>query len=268
MRKICVINQKGGVAKTTTVVNIASGLSRQDKKVLILDLDAQGNSGTCLHAASTKDMFDLLIEGADIRECITHLGKNLDMITSKETLTKAELILVGEQNREKMLCKKLKDLKDYDYVIMDCPPSLGLLNQNAMLYADEAIIPVSTDILGYEALKKIIRAITTLNHVFDHGLIISKIVPTLYDQRLTLCREILDKIRSEYYELVAEPIRINSKLKEAPRSGKSIFSYDPFSRGAEDYKRLVQVIMQDEQRFIDLAQTKQKMVKIRAEISN
>ncbi len=267
MRKICVINQKGGVAKTTTVINLAAGLSRQDKKVLVLDLDAQGNSGLCFNAQSTKDMFDLLIEGADIRECILHLGKNLDIITSRETLTKAELILVGEQNRERALVKKLKKVKDYDYVILDCPPSLGLLSQNAMLYADEAIIPVSTDVLGYDALKKMIVAIRTLNAVFEHDLRITKIVPTMYDMRNKVCKEILDKITSEYYELVSNPIRVNSKLKEAPKEGKSIFAYDPISRGAKDYMALVRLILQEEKSVLEMMESRKRMRAMRTEVN-
>ena len=267
MRKICVINQKGGVAKTTTVVNLAAGLSRLGKKVLVLDLDAQGNTGKCLNAQSTKDIYDLLIEGADIRECITKLDTNLDIITSRETLTKAELILVGEQNREKVLDKKLKKVKDYDYVLIDCPPSLGLLSQNAMLYADEAIIPVSTDILGYDALRKMIIAIRTLNHVFEHDLRITKIVPTLFDKRTKVCREIMEKIRNEFYELVSEPIRINSKLKEAPREGKSIFSYDSSSRGAKDYIALVRQVLQEESKVEEFTKSKEKVAEIRANIA-
>ena len=190
MRKICIINQKGGVAKTTTTISIAAGLSRKGKKVLILDLDAQGNIGVALKSQSMKDMYDFLLNGSDIRECVTHMGDNLDIITSKETLTKAEFIMVGEQNREFILKNKLNDIKGYDYIIIDCSPSLGLLNQNALIAADEAIIPTSTDVLGFHALKKIILAIDSLNNVFEHECKVSKIVPTMHDQRLNVCKEI------------------------------------------------------------------------------
>lgn len=267
MRKICVINQKGGVAKTTSVINIASGLARQNKKVLIIDLDPQGNAGKCLNAQSTKDIYDFLVESADSKECITKLDKNLDIITSRETLTKAELILVGEQNRENILKKKLKKVKEYDYLIIDCPPSLGLLSQNAMLYADEAFIPVSCDILGFDALKKMVIAIRTLNNVFDHSLLITKIIPTMYDRRNKVCREMYHKMRNEFYELVSDPIRVNSKLKEAPREGKCIFSYDNSSRGAQDYFSLVRHVMQDEQKIKNLMETKARVEEIQSKVS-
>src|SRR3989344_662812 len=125
MRRICIINQKGGVGKTTTAVNLGFGLALEGKKVLIVDLDAQGNISTCLPAESKKDLFDLLIENADVQECISVVRENLHVIKSKETLAKAELILVGEQSRESVLKRKLTNVKGYDYVLLDCPPSLG-----------------------------------------------------------------------------------------------------------------------------------------------
>lgn len=246
MRKICIINQKGGVAKTTTTISLAAGLSRKGKKVLVLDLDAQGNIGVSLRAQGVKDMYDFLINGSDYRECVTHLGENLDIITSKETLTKAEFILVGENNRENILRNKMKEIKGYDYIILDCSPSLGLLNQNALLAADEAIIPTSTDYLGYKALKKMILAIDSLNNVFDHDCKVTKIVPTMYDKRLKICRQILSDITNDYYGIVSNPINVSSKLKEAPGKGESIFKYAKGSRAAKDYQSVVNSVIQDE----------------------
>jgi chromosome partitioning protein len=249
MRTICVINQKGGVAKTTTTISIAAGLSRKGKRVLIIDLDAQGNIGVALRSQSVKDMYDFIINGSDYRECVMHLGDNLDLITSNETLTKAEFLLVGEQNREFVLRSKLKEIKDYDYILIDCSPSLGLLNQNALLAASEAIIPTSTDVLGYKALKKIVLAIDSLNNVFNHNCRISKIVPTMYDKRLKICKQVLKEITNDYYEIVTDPIHTCSKLKEAPGKGQSIFKYAPSSIAAKDYAKLVQSVMQDERTY-------------------
>jgi chromosome partitioning protein len=254
MRKICVINQKGGVAKTTTTISMGAGLSRKGKKVLILDLDAQGSVGICLKSQSTKDMYDFMFNGSDIRECVTHLGENLDLVTSRETLTKAELLLTTEPNKEYVLRNKLKDVKGYDYILIDCSPSLGLLNQNAILACDEAVIPTSTDILGYKALKKMILAIDELSSVFGHDCRVTKIIPTMYDQRLKICKEIYSKISNDYYELVSEPILTCSKLKEAPKEGQSIFKYAPSSSAAKDYMKLVVSIMQDEKDY-DRAET-------------
>jgi len=249
MRTICMINQKGGVAKTTTTISLAAGLSRKGRKVLILDLDAQGNIGVALHAQGVKDMYDFLISGTDYRECVTHLGENLDIITSKENLTKAEFILVGEQNREHILANKIKEIKGYDYIILDCSPSLGLLNQNALLAANEAMIPTSMDALGFHALKKMVLAIDSLNNVFEHDCKVTKVIPTLYDTRLKACKEIYNNVINDYYEIVSNPIHNCSKLKEAPSKGKSIFAYAPKSRAAVDYQKLVQSVLADEAKY-------------------
>ena len=249
MRKICIINQKGGVGKTTTAINLAVGLAKQGKKVLILDLDAQGNVATCLGAESEKDMYDLLIENADVGQCTTRIMENLDVIPSCETLTKAELIMIGEPARESVLAKKLEKLTGYDYVIVDCPPTLRLLNQNAMVFAKEAIIPASTDVLGLDALRKMIYAIQKINEVFDHDMVISKMVPTLFDRRVKHCKQTLSQMESEFYGIVAEPIRLNSKLKEAPTKQQSIFEFSKNSAGSKDYAALVKIVLRDEAKF-------------------
>lgn len=258
MRRICIINQKGGVAKTTTTVNLAAGLARMNRKVLVIDLDPQGNISSSLNVEAKKDMYHFLIEKAELDECVTHLGHNFDVVRSKETLTKAEIILAGEQSRETLLRRKLEKIKDYDYVIVDCPPSLGLLSQNAMLFADEAIVPVSTDVLGFDGLQKQISAIQTINEIFDHNIKVSLIVPTLFDSRINVCRDVLSKIQNEYYELVSEPIRINSKLKEAPGAKCSIFKYDAKSRGAADYMNLVRTVIRQEPRMISVTMPEQE----------
>lgn len=262
MRKICVINQKGGVGKTTTTINIAAGLSRKDKKVLIIDFDAQGNIATSLNIESDKDIYSILTENAQISQCTKNLGKNLDIIPSKETLTKTEVIITKLPNKEKILKTKLKNLKGYDYVLIDCPPSLGLLNQNALLYAQEAFIPVSTDFLGYDALLKMIKVIDEINSHFRHNLKITKIIPTLFDKRNKTCRVFLDKITSQYYEVTSNPIRINSKLKEAPAHGKSIFSYAKSSRGSKDYLELVNLILNEEKQVLSAYSKSENIVSL------
>ncbi|MBT3406838.1 ParA family protein [Candidatus Woesearchaeota archaeon] len=262
MRKICIINQKGGVAKTTTTINLGAGLARKGKKVLILDIDPQGSIATCLGTESYKDMYDLLVENADWQECIMQMGANLDIIKSKESLTKAETILTAEPSRETYLRRKLKTVKGYDYLLIDCPPSLGLLNQNAILYADEAIIPTSTDVLGYEGLKKIVKAIVKIREVFDHEIKITKIVPTLFDMRNKICKEILEEIKTEFTGMVSEPIRISSKFKEAPRAQKSIFGYAPKSRAATDYMTLVEDVISDEEKVEALKEREQKAFRV------
>jgi len=247
MRKICVINQKGGVGKTTTTVNLAFGLAKKGKKVLIVDLDAQGNISDCLPISSNKDIYNLLIGDASIEECTYNVCENLDVIPSCETLTKAEFILVGETNREKILRQKLSKVSGYDYVFIDCPPSLGLLNQNALLYADEAIIPASVDVLGFDALKKMESAMNKINEVFHHSIELAVVVPTMFDSRVKSCKEILKLMNKEYFNQIAEPIRTNSKIKESPSKKKSIFEYAKSSNGSKDYAKLVERVASEEE---------------------
>lgn len=254
MRRICIINQKGGVGKTTTAVSIAAGLSRHDKKVLIIDLDPQGNVALCLNVEGEKDLYSVMSEDAELKECTRNLGKNLDIITSTETLAKTEILLAGMKRREYVLRDKLKELNnsDYDYVIIDCPPSMGLLNKNALLYAQEAFIPVSTDHLGFDALTKMQKHIEEINEEFDHSIKITKVIPTLFDKRNKTCRINLDKINNNFYDVVTTAVRINSKLKEAPSVGKSIFSYAPSSNGAKDYMEVVQAVLSEEKKVMSV----------------
>ncbi|MFW5746201.1 MAG: ParA family protein [Nanoarchaeota archaeon] len=250
MRKICVINQKGGVGKTTTTANIAYGLADAGKKVLVVDLDPQGNISQYFPVQEqNQDVFDVLVGSAELYECIQEVDEYISVLPSRETLTKAELMMAGEPGREGIMSRKLAGLSGYDYILIDCAPSLGLLNQNAMLFANEAFIPVSTDYLGVEGLKKIMAAMNTINDVFEHDLQITKVIPTMFDARVKHCKESLARIQNEFYEAATNPIRINSKLKDAPKYTKSIFELDRRSNGAKDYRQLVNHIIQDEEKY-------------------
>ena len=246
MRKISIINQKGGVGKTTTAINIASGLSKQGKKVLLIDLDPQGNVASSLWIKSQYSLYDLLIDGVDPYKCITTVSENFDVITSDNSLHKAELILSGQPNREMVLKRSLASINDYDYVLLDCPPTLNLLNYNALIYSNETFIPVSTDYLGMEGLRKMLDVLHQIEEVFDHKIRISAVIPTMFDKRNKLSRETLEEIRKGFNGEVTEPIRINTKLREAPKHGKSIFDYYKSANGAKDYQKIIERLLKEE----------------------
>jgi chromosome partitioning protein len=250
LRKVCVINQKGGVGKTTTVVNIAAGLARSGKKVILIDLDPQGNLETCFPLKEDKkNMYNVIAENEPVMNCIHKVAVNLDIVASSQMLTKAEMTLVNKSGREYVLTQKLEKITGYDFLIIDCSPSFGLLNQNALLFCEEAFIPVSTDIMGVDALKKITKNIETFNEIHAHNIEVSKIIPTMYDAKNKVCRECLRSVQNDFYEKVTAPIHINAKLREAAKSKRSIFSYAPTSSGAKDYKAIVRSVLHDDSNY-------------------
>lgn len=247
MRKICVFNYKGGVGKTTTSINLAAGLSREGKKVLLVDLDPQGNVDLSLRLKSEHNLYDVMTGNVTPRQCIVNVAKNFDIITSRETLVKAEYYLSKQDDKRMLLKEILSSVEGYDYVLIDCPPSLGILNQNALAFADECFVPTSTDFLGFDALNKMKPIIERINETYNHTIRITKIVPTMFDKRNKLCKQTLADLQNEHPDMVGYPIRINSKVREAPKYGKSIFSYAKSSPGGKDYAQLVQEVIAMEQ---------------------
>lgn len=250
MRKIAIFSQKGGVGKTTTSVNLAAGLSRNGKRVLLIDLDPQGDISACHNANAQYNLYHFLMEGASLRECTTKLGKNLDIIHCDHNMAEAEHQIAKDKNSINFLSAKFSSKLDYDYIILDCPPSLRVLNKNALFYANEVIVPASADILGYYSLEKTVKRIVEFNKSNGCNDLISSILPTMFDRRNRVCNDMLFKMRKEFTPmLVAEPIRMNSKLKEAPKAKMSIFNYDKKSTGAEDYWKFTKFVLENEHMY-------------------
>ena len=243
MRTICIMNHKGGVGKTTTAINLAAGLSRKDKRVLLIDLDPQGNIDLSLKVEAEHDLYDAMTGKIVLTSCIVNLAKNLDVISSKETLAKAEYYLYRQDESKMMLKDLFSQINGYDYILIDCPPSLGILNQNALAFCKEVFVPTSTDFLGLDALKKMTEIVEEINRAYGNTAKITRVIPTLFDRRNKICKESMAEIMNEFAEVTSTPIRMNSKIKEAPKHGKSIFKYAKSSPGAKDYGQLVEEVL-------------------------
>jgi len=250
-RRVAILNQKGGTGKTTTAVNLAAGVAERGHEVLLVDTDAQGNVGASLGIRGDKSLYHVIVEGADPVEISVPVRKHLDVVTSDATLAAAEIWLARQEPevRSRILMERLNLMKitrRYAYVILDCGPSLNLLNQNALTYADEVIIPVTCDYLALVGVKQVMRTIKDVERHLHHAVRISAVLPTFYDGRTRLAREAYMTLRTHFRHKCLEPIRQTTRLAEAPANRKTIFEYAPDSHGASDYKRVVDWVVRGE----------------------
>ena len=237
-------NQKGGVGKTTSCVNIAAAMGKMGRKVLLVDLDPQGNatSGLGIKKKNVRySIYDLLIRGVPAQEgIIVTKFKNLHVIASTVDLAGAEMELHELEGQEAYALRLLDSIRDnYDYIFIDCPPSLGMLTLNALSYADSVIIPMQCEFFSMEGLSQLIVTIKKVRQLYNEKLEIGGILLTMYNGRLTLTRQVLDELKKYYADkIIKTPISRSVKLSEAPSYGAPICYYDPMSKSADEYKQV------------------------------
>jgi chromosome partitioning protein len=247
---IAIANQKGGVGKTTTAVNVAASLALAERRTLLLDADPQGNATSGVGIAKETveiSLYESLVEGRPPAESILPVGAIpfLSALPATQDLVGAELQLVDRPGREAILRGVLESLQDsYDYIVVDCPPSLGLLTLNVLAAANAVLIPIQCEYYGLEGISQLLNTVRLVQQNFNPGLAISGVLLTMYDSRLNLCRQVAEDAK-EYFgaKVFMTPIPRNVRLAEAPSFGKPILLYDPQSVGAKSYLAVAQELL-------------------------
>jgi chromosome partitioning protein len=248
-RVICIANQKGGVGKTTTAVNLSASIAVGEKKVLLIDIDPQGNSTSGMGLSKeglNGTIYHALLRGSGLKEMIqkTPLAF-LDVVTSNTDLIGAEIELIQERDREKKLDRLIREVEaDYDYILIDCPPSLGLLTINSLTAAHSVIIPLQCEYYALEGLGQLLKTIRLIKQSLNPRLEIEGILLTMFDSRNNLSHQVADEVRKHFRDKVFRTIiPRNIRLSEAPSHGKPVLLYDIHSKGAESYLNLASEIM-------------------------
>lgn len=248
-KTIAIANQKGGVGKTTTAVNLSACLAVAEHQTLLIDIDPQANSTSGLGIDNKKvqnSIYEVIIEGLDINEAVIETNlKYLHIVPSNVRLAGAEVELVNTLSREKKLSSSLQGLKrDYDYIFIDCPPSLGLLTINALTAAASVLIPIQCEYYALEGLGQLLNTIRLVQKHLNQGLVIEGVLLTMFDSRLNLSRQVAEDVRKYFDDKVFNTIiDRNVRLSEAPSYGKPIILYDAISKGSENYMNLAEEIL-------------------------
>jgi len=251
---LAVTNQKGGVGKTTTAINVAAALAANDLHILVIDSDPQGNATTGLGVTKEPDrpgLYQVLLGNAEIIDSVVHTSfEGLDVIASDKNLVGANLELVDTPRREYRLQEKVNAARAaYDYILIDCPPALDLLTLNALMAADSVLVPLQCEFFALEGISELMDTIQRIRESFGHPLEIEGILLTMFDDRTNLTRQVATDLRDFFQDQVFQTVIPRSiRLAEAPSHGQTILAYDVRSRGAESYIRLAKEILDHEQK--------------------